>query len=71
MSDTSPEWLSIQREAVLSILDSLTPRQREAVLLRLDGLSQREIAQKMGISPRAVRRLVQRARRNVPLFALK
>ena len=50
-------------EAIWKALDALPPRQRMAVVLRYyEGLSGREIAAAMEVSPKAVERLLARAR---------
>lgn len=51
-------------EALQAALDSLPERQREAVVLRhIEGLGNPEIAEIMGISPRAVESLTARGKR--------
>jgi DNA-binding CsgD family transcriptional regulator len=42
----------------------LTPRQRRVVELRLRHLGRREIAERLGISPRGVRKHLDEARRS-------
>jgi RNA polymerase sigma factor (sigma-70 family) len=56
--DATPEDIVLAREELLELADALTslpPRCRTAFLLRrVDGLSQREVAQRLGISEKTV-----------------
>lgn len=59
------EKLAVARLALSEYLGQLPARQRQAVVLRAEGFSQREIAARLGSTPRAVERVIARARRTL------
>lgn len=54
--------LSEQERAVCAMLADLPIKQRQVMALRYDGFSNREIADRLGIDPSAVRHTVLRAK---------
>ena len=53
----------------MELLAALTERERTAVVLLADGYSEREVGLRMGVTDRAIRKLVMRARQRVDIDA--
>ena len=56
--DSTPSQLAIGRETLLQILAGLPPRHQEIVRLKYDGVSSSEIADRLGMNPGSVRRIL-------------